>query len=72
MARKLILLLIVSFAGIYAAHAIGIGGEGLRFGRLGATAGTPIPAVPLVQCASTGIFNLANTCNDIYFIGALK
>jgi hypothetical protein len=23
-------------------------------------------------CASTGIFDLSNVCNDIYFIGALK
>jgi len=41
MARKLIPLLIFALmlASIYAAHAIGVGGEGLRFGRVGATAG---------------------------------
>lgn len=27
---------------------------------------------PLVPCTSTGIFDLSNTCNDIYIIGALK
>lgn len=26
----------------------------------------------LVSCPSTGIYDLSNTCNDIYFIGALK
>ena len=25
-----------------------------------------------VSCASTGVFDLSNVCNDIYFIGALK
>ena len=30
------------------------------------------PAAPLTPCTSTGIFDLSNTCNDIYFIGALK
>ena len=28
--------------------------------------------VPLVSCASTGIYDLSNVCNDIYFIGGLK
>jgi len=23
-------------------------------------------------CTSTGVYDLSNTCNDIYFIGALK
>ena len=27
---------------------------------------------PLVPCTSTGIYDLSNVCNDIYFIGALK
>jgi hypothetical protein len=27
---------------------------------------------PPVGCASTGIFDLNNVCNDVYFIGALK
>jgi hypothetical protein len=48
MARKLIPFLIFALmlASIYAAHAIGVGGEGLRFGRVGATAGKAIPFVP--------------------------
>ena len=41
MARKLIpiLIFLLMLATIYAAHALGIGGEGRQFGRLGATAG---------------------------------
>lgn len=39
MARKLILLLIFLALAAGYAHAIGVGGEGLRFGRVGATAG---------------------------------
>lgn len=31
-----------------------------------------VVAPPLTPCVSTGIYNLANVCNDIYFIGALK
>jgi hypothetical protein len=27
---------------------------------------------PTGGCTSTGIYDLSNTCNDIYFIGALK
>jgi hypothetical protein len=27
---------------------------------------------PPTPCTSTGIYDLSNTCNDIYFIGALK
>lgn len=27
---------------------------------------------PPTTCASTGVFDLSNVCNDIYFIGALK
>jgi hypothetical protein len=26
----------------------------------------------LTPCTSTGIYDLSNVCNDIYFIGALK
>lgn len=29
-------------------------------------------SAPLTPCTSTGIYDLSNTCNDIYFIGALK
>ncbi len=28
--------------------------------------------VVLTPCTSTGIYDLSNTCNDIYFLGALK
>jgi hypothetical protein len=57
-------------ASIAAAHAFGLG-LGNRFGKLGAM-GKGGGSAPPVSCASTGIFNLGNVCNDIYFIGALK
>lgn len=38
MARIITILIILALAAGYA-HAIGVGGEGLRFGRVGATAG---------------------------------
>jgi hypothetical protein len=38
MARIITILIILTLAAGYA-HAIGVGGEGLRFGRVGATAG---------------------------------
>lgn len=63
-------LLLLALAG--AAHAIGLGREGLGFGRLGAVGNKVISSAPLTPCTSTGIFNLSNVCNDIYFIGALK
>lgn len=34
--------------------------------------GGDLGASTLTPCASTGIYNLSNVCNDIYFIGALK
>jgi len=48
MARKLIpiLIFLLMLASIYAAHAIGVGGEGLRFGRVGATAGKATAVAP--------------------------
>jgi hypothetical protein len=68
MARKLIPIMIFALmlASIYAAHAIGVGGEGLRFGRVGATAGKATSAAPpVVPCSGTGlIFNVA--CNSQY------
>lgn len=70
MARIITILIVLTLAAGYA-HAIGVGGEGLRFGRVGATPGKAQSAV-VTTCASTGIFNLGNVCNDIYFIGALK
>lgn len=70
MKKKLaiVALLALSFAG--AAHALGLG-LGTRVNKLGAypLAGT---LAPLVPCTSTGIFDLGNVCNDIYFIGGLK
>lgn len=34
---------------------------------------TPGGAItPPSGCASTGVFDLNNVCNDVYFIGALK
>ena len=47
------------------------GGIGFTFdGGISGKGGGSGP--PPTQCASTGIFNLGNVCNDIYFIGALK
>lgn len=69
---RIAIALLALVAGIYAAQAFGLG-EGNQFGKLGAIAkgsGTPTP--PPVGCASTGILDLSNVCNDIYFIGALK
>ena len=56
MARKLIpfLILAAMLASIYAAQAIGVGGEGLRFGRVGATAGKAGPAPPPPTCSPGG------------------
>lgn len=53
-----------------AAHAFGLGSLGVRFGGLGSIGKSK--ATALVSCASTGIFNLSNVCNDVYFIGAMK
>ena len=32
--------------------------------------GSGVP--PPTPCVSTGVFDLSNVCNDIYFIGALR
>jgi len=54
----------------YPAWSQGFGRMGGHFGKMGVNGktkgggGTP--------CTSTGIFNLSNVCNDIYFIGGLK
>lgn len=69
MTRKLIpLLILLTLAGIYGAHAIGIGPLGARLGGLGAIGKSK--AVPAVAtCSGTGlIFNVA--CNSQY-IGIL-
>ena len=55
----------------WAQAAQGFGRLGAEFGHLGAGAGGG-SFTPPVPCTSTGIFNLSNVCNDIYFIGALK
>lgn len=52
-------------------------GCGLGFCPNGCTsgfcpAGSTGSGAPLTPCNSTGIYNLGNVCNDIYFIGALK
>lgn len=43
---------------------------GARRALLGGKAAAPAP--PLTPCTSTGIYDLSNVCNDIYFIGALR
>lgn len=48
---------------------IGGGISGFEKG-ISTAGGTPPP--PLTPCTSTGIYDLGNVCNDIYFIGALK
>lgn len=66
------LLILVALAGsIFAAHAIGLG-EGNRFGRLGSMGKKGAGGGGGSSCASTGIFDLSNVCNDVYFIGAMK
>jgi len=60
------------FASIYAAHAFGLGREGLGFGKLGVASKAGTGSAPPSSCASTGIYDLSNVCNDVYFIGALK
>lgn len=58
-------------ASIYAAHAFGLG-LGNRFGHMGGAGKAGTAGPPPVSCASTGIFDLSNVCNDVYFLGALK
>lgn len=66
-----LLVLLLLSAGVIGAHAFGLG-EGNRFGRLGFFKKPGGGGPPPVTCASTGVFDLSNVCNDIYFIGALK
>jgi hypothetical protein len=65
MSRWLIALLI-GFAAIAAASAMQPGEQIVIFGKH-SSASSP----PLTSCPSTGIYDLSNTCNDIYFIGGL-
>ena len=59
--------IVLLLAGIAAAWAIPPSQQIIMFGQ-GSSASSP----PVTPCTSTGIFNLGNVCNDIYFIGALK
>lgn len=60
-------------ASLAAAQAFGLSKEGLMFGKLGAISNKKTGGGGGgSSCASTGIFDLSNVCNDIYFIGALK
>ena len=45
MTRKVTLIAAMLIVGIYAAHAIGVGGEGLRFGRGGSSGKRPTAVV---------------------------
>ena len=55
----------------WAMHHAWVGGAGI--GPFGSEiAGGLATTVVLVPCTSTGIYDLSNVCNDIYFIGALK
>lgn len=79
-AMKLFFLAIILLLGsIYAAAAqfngcppgfcragTSMGNSGGGFGPSGGGGAAP------VSCASTGVFDLSNVCNDVYFIGALK
>jgi hypothetical protein len=70
----LVAILIISLTIGFAreVNAFGLGRLGAGFGRLGAIGKGGSVAPPPTGCASTGIFDLSNTCNDIYFIGALR
>ena len=67
--RKLLtfcpLLILLTLAAGYA-HAIGVGGEGLRFGRVGATAGKAKSVTPLgnLRITNTGDFRTTNTSDN--------
>lgn len=53
--------------GIAAARAISPGEQIIILGTQSSASN-----VPLTPCTSTGVYDLSNVCNDIYFIGALK
>lgn len=69
MARKLIPILILLTIAAGYAHAIGVGGEGLRFGRVGATPGKATAFIP-PSCASptapNGVIDLSQCSNASY------
>lgn len=62
--KRLLLAAVIIGAGIVSAYA-----SGFMLLHVGQADGS---GAPLVSCASTGIFDLSNVCNDIYFIGTLK
>lgn len=63
--KKILAAIFIICVGIAAAHAGGF--TLLHVGDSNGNGGAP-----LTPCASTGIYDLSNVCNDIYFIGALK
>lgn len=72
MARKLILLLILLTIVAGYAHAIGVGGEGLRFGRVGATAGKatiPVSTGPALLVNGTSTALLIDNTNSACLAG---
>jgi hypothetical protein len=72
--KSLIVAAILS-ATLTGALAFNYGGDGSSFGHMGASTGAGTGNAP-ASCSSgslmNGIFDLTNTCNDIYFIGGLK
>jgi len=77
--KRIFLAVFLLLSGIYTAAAqfngcppgfcrsgAGMGNSGGGFGPSGGSGVAP------VSCASTGVFDLSNVCNDVYFIGALK
>lgn len=64
-----LLTLALLSAGLLSADAVSLH-VGTGRALLGGKAAVPAP--PLTPCTSTGIYDLSNVCNDIYFIGALR
>jgi hypothetical protein len=64
---KVVYAVLATIAVVSAAHAFGLG-MGNQFGRMGAAGMAGSAASPPVSCASTGVFDLSNVCNDIYLL----
>jgi hypothetical protein len=64
--RVWLAILLIIF-GVVAARAISPAQQIIIFGGNSSASGGSG-----TSCASTGILDLSNVCNDIYFIGALK